>query len=524
MPRQTFPFSKPPPSSDQDRASQVQKPIIAPEEVFRIERAGHRTGPRTSYAFKVIILLFVFTGLLVGGGFLLHYLSTHPIRVADAPEKILPPQPESKPEAPAQKRGEPPPEPVDPREQEMAKGGAEKSMEEYLGAREDLDAMGGAQWGGGPYARMAKISQEADALYLKKEYGSASERYTRALAMVRELMGQSGNALDRLVDEGNQALEEGEGKRAGGKFTLALMIDPSNKEAKKGLARAEKAESIARLLSSGKRHESQNNLPFAFADYQQARKLDPESAQARRAFQRVKDFIAEEEFQKFMSTGLTALHKGDFDGARASFLKAQGLRPGTQEVRDALVQVDQAVRLARMKRHQQEALDAEQSEDWDRALEAYMAVLEIDPRVRFAVQGKERSLAMIRISKRVAFYLNRPEVLESDQYLEKAGQLLSEADGIEPKGPQLKAQVEKLSHLVQTAQIPLKITLESDNLTHVAVYRVGRLGTFLKKDLTLRPGSYTIVGTRNGYKDVRRRVVLKPGQPLRVTVICGEKI
>ena len=78
--------------------------------------------------------------------------------------------------------------------------------------------------------------------------------------------------------------------------------------------------------------------------------------------------------------------------------------------------------------------------------------------------------------------------------------------------------------MVQTAQIPLKITLESDNLTQVAVYRVGRLGAFLKKDLTLRPGSYTIVGTRNGFKDVRKRIALKPGQPLRVTIICREKI
>ncbi|MBW1773933.1 MAG: hypothetical protein JRJ82_13720 [Deltaproteobacteria bacterium] len=524
MPRQTFPFSKSPQPSEQDRASQVQEPIIAPEGVFRIERAGQGPGPRTSYAFKVIILLFIFTVLLVGGGFLMHYLSKHPIRVANAPEKILPPQPELKPEASPEKQDEKPPGPVDAREMEMAKRGADQSMANFVGAREDLDAMGGAQWGGETYARMEETSRQADGLYLKKEYASASKKYNQALAMVRALAGQSENALGRLLGEGNQALAEGKGKRAKDKFGLALMIDPASQAAKKGLARADTAEAVTRLLSSGKRHESRNNLPFAFTDYQQAGKLDPESVQAQRAFQRVKDLIAEDEFRKLMSTGLTALHREDFDGARASFLKAQGLRPGSQEVRDALSQVDQAVRLARMKNLQKEALDAEQSEDWDRALTAYMAVLEVDPRVRFAVQGKERSLAMIRLSKRVAFYLNKPEVLESDQYLEKAGQLLSEADGLEPKGPRFRAQVEKLNQLVQTAQIPLKITLESDNLTQVAVYRVGRLGAFLKKDLTLRPGSYTIVGTRNGYKDVRQRVVLKPGEPLRVTIICLEKI
>jgi eukaryotic-like serine/threonine-protein kinase len=405
MPHQTFHFSNPPKPSKQVR------------EVFRIESAGSGSGPGTSYAFKVTVLLFLFMGLLGGGGFLMHYLSKHPIGTEDAPPKKMPQELKSKPERPT------PPEPEDTGEMEMAKKGAQQSM-----------------------------------------------------------------------------------------------------GAKKGLAKAEKAEAVARLLLSGKKNETENNLPFALTDYQQARKMDPESVQAQQAFQRVKRLIIEDEFRNLMSTGLTALHRDDFDGARSSFLKARGLRPASQEVRDALGQVDQTRRLFRLKRHQKEALDAELSEDWDRALAAYTAALEIDPRVRFAAQGKEHSLEIIQISKRIAFYLNKPEVLESDKYLEKAVQLLSDAEGKVPKGSQLKAEQEKLRHLVQTAQIPLTITLESDNLTRVAVYRVGRLGTFLKNDLTLRPGTYTIVGTRNGYRDVRRRVVLKPGQPLRVTIICREKI
>ena len=408
MPRQTFPFSKSPQPSEQDRMSQIEDPIIASEKVFRIKRAGHDSNPKTSYTLKVTILLFLFMGLLAGGGFLMHYLSKHPIGVEDVPKKILPSKLELKPELPT------PPKPEDVGKMEVAKRSAEKSMED--------------------------------------------------------------------------------------------------------------AEDVARLLSSGKKNEDLNNLPFALIDYQQARKLDPESIQAQQAYERVKKLIAEDEFRNLMSTGLTALHSNDFDGAKTSFLKARGLRPASQEVTDALGQVDQARSLSRMKRHQKEALDAERSEDWHRALSAYTAALEIDPRVRFAVRGREHSLEMIQINKRIAFYLDKPEVLESDKTLEKAVQLLSEAESKKAKGDQLKARVEKLRHLVQTAQIPLTITLESDNLTHVAVYRVGRLGTFFKNDLTLRPGTYTIVGTRNGYKDVRQLLVLKPGHPLRVTVICREKI
>ena len=71
----------------------------------------------------------------------------------------------------------------------------------------------------------------------------------------------------------------------------------------------------------------------------------------------------------------------------------------------------------------------------------------------------------------------------------------------------------------------MKITIESDNLTHVAVYRVGKLGRFSVRELKLRPGTYTVVGNRDGYQDVRQKIVVKPGrQALHITVKCRVKI
>jgi tetratricopeptide (TPR) repeat protein len=197
----------------------------------------------------------------------------------------------------------------------------------------------------------------------------------------------------------------------------------------------------------------------------------------------------------------------------------------SSEVQDALAQVDQAIRLARIEDLRKEAVAAEQAEDWKKALESYLAVIEIDPTIQFAVQGKVLSLERVTLEKRLNFYLERPNVLESDRYLQNANLLLQEAREIAPKGPRLTSQVERLEQLVIMAKTPVKVTLESDNLTEVAVYKVGRLGRFTSRDLDLRPGTYTVVGKRNGYKDVRQQVVVKPGtKVLRVTVICKERI
>ena len=69
------------------------------------------------------------------------------------------------------------------------------------------------------------------------------------------------------------------------------------------------------------------------------------------------------------------------------------------------------------------------------------------------------------------------------------------------------------------------VTLTSDELTEVTIYRVGRLGHFLSRTVELRPGTYTIAGARDGYKDVRQTLRIRPGQgPTQVVVQCTEKI
>jgi hypothetical protein len=79
--------------------------------------------------------------------------------------------------------------------------------------------------------------------------------------------------------------------------------------------------------------------------------------------------------------------------------------------------------------------------------------------------------------------------------------------------------------LVAVYRMPVNVIIESDNLTQVAVYKVGKLGRFSQHELMLRPGTYTVVGARDGYKDVRQEIVVKPGQPsVRVAVKCRDKI
>jgi tetratricopeptide (TPR) repeat protein len=286
-----------------------------------------------------------------------------------------------------------------------------------------------------------------------------------------------------------------------------------------------KAEALKRLLVSADRFAAAGSLSAAQSDFQEALRLDPQSREARAGLQRVKSRMAEEAFRRWMAEGLTALNAGDAATARARLLKAQALRPEAPEVKEALAQAEGRLRSARIEILRQKALAGEQREDWAGALAAYEEALALEPNLQFALQGKERSAALAALERRVEFFVNQPEVLGSDTQLDQAVRLLRDIQAAPPAGPRLAAEAEKLKALVQTAKTPVRITIESDNLTEVSVYRVGRLGRFGARDLNLRPGTYIMLGSRDGYRDERLEVVVKPSpEPIRVTLICRVKV
>jgi tetratricopeptide (TPR) repeat protein len=514
--------------STTEHNSKGKMDVIIPEKVYGRDEGVYQRRPRSPYLLRVLSLIFALVVLLVGGGLLLVYLSKNPVQITGVPDesvksksgtdklKIITPEREVPPLAI---------ETTNPAQIALDEEDAEEKLTDFLSAKKALDGIGGAEWGGDLYAQMLQRNQEADGLFMNQAYASASQKYLEALLMVDRLAGQADEALRRVLEEGSLALAEGDGRLAVNKFNVALMIEPGNEFASRSLERAKKIETVMRLIESGEGHEQRNDLALALTDYREALRLDPQSKRALTAFNRVKAMIAHDQFQQLMSSGFSALHNEDYEAARTAFFKARSFKPNSTEVQDALAQVDQAIRVARIETLREKALAAEKMEDWDEALGSYQAALEIDNSIQFAVRGKEHAQDRIRIEKHMVFYLEKSNVLESDPHLTNALGLLREASKIEPKGPRLAGQIEKLDQLVKIAKTSVRVTLESDNLTEVAVYKVGRMGRFYTRDLNLRPGTYTVVGTRDGYKDVRQKMVVKAGEEgLRITLKCEERI
>jgi hypothetical protein len=102
---------------------------------------------------------------------------------------------------------------------------------------------------------------------------------------------------------------------------------------------------------------------------------------------------------------------------------------------------------------------------------------------------------------------------------------LARARAIPQPGAVLSRQIATVESLLVAAETPQRVALTSDNLTDITVYRIGRLGTFERKEVELLPGRYTVVGQRAGFRDVRREFDLLPGREApAVTIRCEEPI
>ena len=525
------------PSQDKE-ASDLGVEIITPLEVLK-----KNDQPDSNRSFRItsitIILVFILLASMVTGGlFLFRHLSSHPMSpVKDMAQPELLETGILKKQARTDTITEPGFVPsiqqpitqsartIDTTKLEQEKKTADKELATLLKLKNEIDDKDGFIWGGKEYEAMTGLSQEGDRLLMDRSYIAAAEKYAQAANKAKELINNTRTVFQKLMEEGQKALEDGDSIIARQKFYTALRIQPSDESARQNLERTKKLDEVNRLVKSGKNHEEHHRFAFAHADFQRALQLDPESGEAQNGLSRMKEKIIGQQFRKLMSDGLTAYHNGRYQLARTTLLKAKSFRPRSPEVNSALLQVDEAIRLEKIDELRQKAKSAEQAEHWDQAIEFYLAVLKIDPDIIFAIKGKDRSLEHIRIAKRMGFFLEKPGVMESDRQLENAIRLIEEAEKLEQRGPHLNTRLNELKTIVDLAKTLVKVMIESDNLTEIAVYKVGKLGKFTLHELSLRPGTYTVVGSRNGYQDVRLKITVKPDQKsLRVSVICNIKV
>jgi len=235
--------------------------------------------------------------------------------------------------------------------------------------------------------------------------------------------------------------------------------------------------------------------------------------------------FGDDAYARAAGEGFAALGAGQLDKARRAFERARALRPDGTEAREGLRRVDATRNGRTFGLRRAEAEDLEDEEHWQDALDAYDAVLRQDASVAWAQEGRARAGARLQLGDSLQALIDHPDRLASARVRDEAATLLQTAEQQPAVGPVLRTQIVRLTTLLPALDKPVRLSLVSDSLTQVTISSVGSFGSFARRDIELKPGRYTVIGTRDGYREVRRDITVSPGeQYLTVNVSCSEPI
>lgn len=429
--------------------------------------------------------------------------------------------------APAPKAEEQPVEKKDIDFAELAK--AKQAAEEVRAGIDErlqqLNARAAAQWGGEEFGRINTLLTDSDKDFAEREYVAAEQKLNEILPLLDTVEGRAPKVLAEQLKAGALALQEGRSEDAKAAFELASKIEPNNQVAARGLKRASTLDQVLALLSTAERQEKEGNATEAAENFRKALALDAETTRASQGLARIASRQASDAFASAMARGYSALAAANYSQAREAFEAARRIRPDAAEIPQALAQIEQEQRTGAIGVKLQNAQQFESQEKWADALKEYRAVLELDSTVAAANDGVARTSPRASLNEQLELYLTQPERLFSQPVRAAAKETLTRASSIANPGPVLSRQLKTLSEWLARADVPVPISLQSDNVTQVTIYRVGALGAFQQRSLELVPGSYTVVGTRPGYRDVRREISVRPdAAPGPIVIRCEDKI
>ncbi len=381
------------------------------------------------------------------------------------------------------------------------------------------------RWAGPQSREVDELLAQAHDLLDDGAVVRAAETAEAVLVRIDGLFAEAGTVAAEAVGRGGVALAEGRPQDAADHFRYALEVEPGGKEARVGLDRAAALDEALRAIERGAARERSGDVDGAESEFRRARDLAPWFPEGGRALARLTNGRRDASYVEIVSQALTALDAGRWQDAEEALLRAEKLRPEAPEVRDGLQRLEAGRRSELITELEQLAARHEREESWAAAVSAYERMLELVPASLSAQNGVRRAKERDELDQKLRGHLSHPDRLTDKKARIDAEGVLQEADKIGFLGPRLEQQVSRLETLVEQMSTPVAVEIVSDGETEVTIYKVGRLGRFENRVVQIPPGTYTVVGTRRGFRDIRLTLEVPVGRvPGSIAVRCKESL
>jgi len=388
---------------------------------------------------------------------------------------------------------------------------AEQALQDFLRLQAQPGLGNAELWANDGWSLAMNSAARGDDEFGQGRFAPALRAYQEAGTQLQTLLDDREHRLQQNMESGWQHLQDNAVKEAELAFDHVIAMQPDHQQAQLGLERAAVRMQVLEFVLHAEQAEVSSNLPPAAQAYASALQLDPLYTPAREALAKIEIELQDRNFQDSMGRALQAIDSGDFTAAEQALLESARINPGNPAIKDADERLLSARRQASLNSLRRQAEQHVKSEDWAAAAERYHRALAIDSQAAFARTGLDRAREKQQLHKQLDHYLADTTRLYSDDPLDNARKLLVANQQASDNEPLLAGKLASLQQAVTLAVTPVELIILSDKLTEVTIYKVGRLGSFEQKQLSLRPGKYTVTGSRQGYRDVLKEIELKPG-------------
>ena len=405
---------------------------------------------------------------------------------------------------------------------------AQEVLQSLLETQSRLESRGVDHWAADDFLSASAVALEGDSLYRAQDFEAAEALYQQALDSLNELEARLSDEINSRLALLLDAIESGDEATAGAIAPLLSQMAPDSDGVFDAVERVLLMPAITELETAAKASFEQGQLSTAVSQVDEALGLDPAHQRLANVARQYKSALTQQRFEDAMTKGFALLSDNDFTGARASFQSARNILPAADGPKAALAQLEEAETLSRLNDLLSQAADLAAKEQWAKAVEVLEAALTIDPSLVEASDGLDQARPLAELFAKLDTIVEKQARLVDPLVLSEAQLSLSEAEAAlaanAQTSPVLKDKVAAVRSAVATASTPLPVVITSDGLTEITIKRVARLGTVSSRTVSLRPGQYQFLGSRDGYRDVLVTASINATSDNRIDVRCEEAI
>lgn len=395
------------------------------------------------------------------------------------------------------------------------------AIKNFQKINKDIAAINLKIWSPEDFIILQDLASKAEELFSNNSFRESEEAYAKAILLAKTFIQQSKISLELFIKNGYNFLLANNWIDAEKLFRKALTISPDHLLANEGLKRALVLEQVLDFLKEANLLINVNSLDQAKKLILQASKLDTKNSSTKELIIKVNELIKNRDISEALIAGYASLNNNQYSDANYFFKKVLALESQSLAALRGMKEVEQGIIIETINNERLLAEQSFESENFSKALTHYQKILNLQKNIDFAVTGLNEVRVFIDLEKKIDRYLDNPNRLSSRAVFLEASQVLELITSYNLR-ERLIAKKIQLSKLLNQYSKPITLVISSDNKTNISLLNVGNLGFFSSKELKLSSGTYTFIGKRKGYVNVRQIIDLTESTNIKIE--CNEKI